>query len=52
MAGATTPQPAIRGRCSILVRAIAKRESRDVAANLRALEAIKDTPDKLDQAYL
>jgi hypothetical protein len=36
----------------ILVRAIAKRESRDVAANLRALETIKNTPEKLDESYL
>jgi hypothetical protein len=36
----------------ILVRAIAKRESRDVAANLRALETIKNTPDKLNESYL
>jgi Family of unknown function (DUF5995) len=36
----------------ILVRAIAKRESRDVAGNLRALETIKNTPAKLDESYL
>jgi hypothetical protein len=36
----------------ILVRAIAKRESRNVAGNLRALETIKDTPDRLDESYL
>jgi Family of unknown function (DUF5995) len=36
----------------ILVRAIAKRESRNVAGNLRALETIKNTPEKLDKAYL
>lgn len=36
----------------ILVRAIAKRENRDVAANLRALEQIRNTPEKLDKSYL
>jgi hypothetical protein len=36
----------------ILIRAIAKRESRNVAGNLRALETIKDTPEKLDKSYL
>ena len=36
----------------ILVRAIAKRESRNVAGNLRALETVKNTPEKLDKAYL
>jgi Family of unknown function (DUF5995) len=36
----------------ILVRATAKRESRDVAGNLRALETIKNTPEKLDESYL
>jgi hypothetical protein len=36
----------------ILVRAIAKRESRNVAGNLRALETIKNAPDKLDRSYL
>jgi hypothetical protein len=36
----------------ILVRAIAKRESRNVAGNLRALETIKNTPEKLDKSYL
>ncbi|HWS94704.1 MAG TPA: DUF5995 family protein [Mycobacterium sp.] len=36
----------------ILVRAIAKRESRNVASNLRALETIKHTPEKLDESYL
>ena len=35
----------------ILVRVIAKRESRDVAGNLRALETIKNTPEKLDESY-
>ncbi len=38
-----TPFPA-------LVRAIAKHESHDVVANIRALERRSDTPDKLDQA--
>jgi hypothetical protein len=36
----------------MLVRAIAKRESRDVAANLRALATIRNTPEKLDKSYL
>jgi hypothetical protein len=36
----------------ILIRAIAKRESRNVAGNLRALETIKNTPEKLDKSYL
>ena len=36
----------------ILVRAIARRESRDVAANLRALEKIKNSPQKLNESYL
>ncbi len=36
----------------VLVRAIAKRESRDVPGNLRALETIKNTPEKLDKSYL
>jgi type I restriction-modification system DNA methylase subunit len=36
----------------MLVRAIAKRESRDVAANLRALATIKNTREKLDKSYL
>jgi hypothetical protein len=35
-----------------LVRAIAKHESDDVAANIRALEEITNTPDKLNTAYL
>ncbi len=37
---------------SALVRAIAKRESHDVAGNIRALEGIMNTPDKLNEAYL
>ena len=32
----------------ILVRVVAKRESRDVAGNIRALEGITNTPDKLE----
>jgi len=36
----------------VLVRVIAKRESRDVAANIRALEGITNTPAKLNKAYL
>jgi hypothetical protein len=35
-----------------LVRAIAKHESDDVAANIRVLEGIMNIPDKLDKAYL
>jgi hypothetical protein len=34
------------------VRAIAKRESRDVAANLRALEAVRYTAEKRTRAFL
>jgi hypothetical protein len=40
-----TPFPA-------LVRAIAKHESPNVAGNIRALEGISNSPDKLDKAYL
>jgi len=36
----------------VLVRVIAKRESRDVAGNIRALEGITNTPEKLNEAYL
>ena len=36
----------------VLVRVIARRESRDVAANIRALEGITNTPAKLNKAYL
>lgn len=36
----------------ILVRFIAKRESRDVVGNIRALEGITNTPDKLDKSFL
>jgi Family of unknown function (DUF5995) len=35
-----------------LVRAIAKHESDDVAANIRVLKGIMNIPDKLDKAYL
>lgn len=37
---------------SRLVRVIGKRESRDVAANIRALEGIAETPDKMKKAFL
>jgi hypothetical protein len=36
----------------VLVRAVAKHESHNVAANIRALGKITNTPDKLDKAYL
>jgi hypothetical protein len=36
----------------VLVRAVAKRESRDVAANIRALEGTARTPVKMAHAYL
>jgi Family of unknown function (DUF5995) len=36
----------------LLVRLIARRESRDVAANIRALEGVMNTPEKLNEAYL
>jgi hypothetical protein len=36
----------------VLVRVIARRESRDVAGNIRALEGITNTPEKLNKAYL
>jgi hypothetical protein len=36
----------------VLVRAVAKHESRNVADNIRALEGIANTPDKLDKSYL
>ncbi len=35
-----------------LVRAVARHESRDVAANIRALERVTHTPDPLDASYL
>jgi Family of unknown function (DUF5995) len=34
-----------------LVSAVAKHESHDVVANIRALEGISNAPDKLDEAY-
>ena len=36
----------------VLIRVIAKHESRDVAVNIRALEGITNTPEKLNKAYL
>jgi len=36
----------------VLVRVIAKHESRDVAVNIRALEGITNTPEKMNKAYL
>jgi len=36
----------------VLVRAIAKHESDDVASNIQALEGISNRPDKLNRAYL
>jgi hypothetical protein len=36
----------------VLVRVIAKHESRDVAVNIRALAGITNTPEKLNKAYL
>jgi hypothetical protein len=36
----------------VLVRAIAKHESDDVASNIRQLDGISNSPDKLDGAYL
>jgi hypothetical protein len=51
--GAWYLQPPARSTLfSVLVRAVAKHESRDVAANIRALEGISNSPDKLDEAYL
>jgi hypothetical protein len=35
-----------------LIRFIAKRESRDIAANLRALDEVTIVPDQLDEAFL
>jgi Family of unknown function (DUF5995) len=35
-----------------LIRGVAKHESRNVADNIRALEKISNTPDKLDEGYL
>ena len=37
---------------SVIVNAIAKHESHDVAANIRALEKVSKAPAKLDKAYL
>jgi hypothetical protein len=51
--GAWYMQPPARcAPFSVLVRAVAKHESRDVAGNIRALEEISNSPDKLDEAYL
>ena len=36
----------------VLVRAVAKHESRNVADNIRAFEEISNSPDKLDERYL
>ena len=36
----------------VLVRAIAKHESDDVASNIQQLEGISNRPDKLNRAYL
>jgi hypothetical protein len=36
----------------VLVRAIAKRESRDVGKNILALQGVSDTPVKMTRAYL
>jgi hypothetical protein len=36
----------------MLVRVVAKRESRDVVGNIRALEGITNTPDKLNKSFL
>jgi hypothetical protein len=35
-----------------LLRGVAKHESRNVADNIRALEGISNSPDKLDEGYL
>lgn len=37
---------------SVLIRAVAKHESDDVASNIRALEEISNRPDDLNEAYL
>lgn len=51
--GAWYSQPPFRLTAyPILMRAIARRESRDVATNLLALAAITDTPVKMASAYL
>jgi hypothetical protein len=36
----------------VLVRAVAKHESRDAAGDIPALEGMWNSPDKLDKAYL
>jgi Family of unknown function (DUF5995) len=36
----------------VLISAVAKHESHDVVANIRALEGISNAPDTLDEAYL
>jgi hypothetical protein len=36
----------------VLVRVIAKRESRDIAGNIMALEGTMNSPEKLNEAYL
>jgi hypothetical protein len=51
--GAWYLQPTLRlTPIPILVRIIAKRESRDVAANIRALQGVTNTADELNRAYL
>lgn len=51
--GAWYSQPPFRLTAyPVLMRAIAKRESRDVATNIAALAAITDTPVKMSRAYL
>jgi Family of unknown function (DUF5995) len=51
--GAWYLQPTLRlTPIPLLVRIIAKRESRNVAANIRALQGITTAPDELNRAYL
>ena len=51
--GAWYLQPPVRLTIlPVLVRVVAKRESRDVAGNILALEGIMNTPEKLNKAYL
>lgn len=51
--GAWYLQPTLRlTPIPLLVRIIAKRESRNVAANIRALQGISNAPDELNRAYL
>jgi hypothetical protein len=51
--GAWYLQPTLRlTPIPVLVRIIAKRESRNVAANIRALQGITNAPDELNRAYL